>query len=243
MPLTKVQKALYEAALRRKGLQPGKAVRQDPREFVGPIRQYPSEALHRRYDAFTPIYKKTLMPEDTYWNNRGRFQDLEDELAAAIESGRWERKNPMAHTYYRYYNDGDLPHMPGNAGMNWTPEGYNEPDAYKYYVEDYDWYRDDKGRKHSRYIGQEPRLTRLGELELEARADEMIENDYKNYLRQMYGGQIRQRPPKYGVRVWDRNTHEPLVSEYDELEDALKGLRRNRQDYGSAYLEELWPEE
>lgn len=31
MPLTKAQKALYEAALRRKGLQPGKAVRQDPR--------------------------------------------------------------------------------------------------------------------------------------------------------------------------------------------------------------------
>lgn len=37
MPLTKAQKALYEAALRRKGLQPGKAVRQDPRTFVGPI--------------------------------------------------------------------------------------------------------------------------------------------------------------------------------------------------------------
>lgn len=70
----------------------------------------------------------------------------------------------------------------------------------------------------------------------------MIENDYKNYLRQMYGGQIRQRPPKYGVRVWDRMTHEPLVSEYDDLDNALKGLRRNRDDYGSAYLEEIWPE-
>lgn len=25
--------------------------------------------------------------------------------------------------------------------------------------------------------------------------------------------------------------------------DTLKGLRRNRDDYGSTYLEEIWPEE
>ena len=41
MPLSKQAKALYEAALRRKGLQPGKAVRQDPRTFVGPIETQP----------------------------------------------------------------------------------------------------------------------------------------------------------------------------------------------------------
>lgn len=37
MPLSKQAKALYEAALRRKGLHPGKAVRQDPRTFIEPI--------------------------------------------------------------------------------------------------------------------------------------------------------------------------------------------------------------
>ena len=114
--------------------------------------------------------------------------------------------------------------MPGTR-WDYFNGGYDNPNHYKYQT---GW--------------DETSLTRLGELELEARADEMIENDYKNYLRQMYGGKIKQRPPKYGVRVWDRLTHEPLVSEYDELDDALKGLRRNRDDYGSAYLEEIWPE-
>lgn len=39
---------------------------------------------------------------------------------------------------------------------------------------------------HSRHRISRPGLTRLGELELEARADEMIENDYKDYLRKIY---------------------------------------------------------
>ena len=231
MPLTKAQKALYEAALRRKGLQPGKAVRQDPRTFVGPIRMQPgyADVSGSRYRPYA--YEEVMRPADTYWNNSGRFQDLEDELAAAIESGRWERTNPNAHTYYRYYNDGDIPRMPGDF-LNSTGS-YNAPD-YKYYVSRY---------SHSgKYRGEKPRLTRLGELELEARADEATENDYKNYLRQMYSGKIAPYPKKYGVRVWDRFTHKPLVSEYDDLESALKGLRRNRADYGSAYLEEI-PEE
>jgi hypothetical protein len=232
MPLSKQAKALYEAALRRKGLQPGKAVRQDPRTFVGPIRMQPGYADVSGRPWHPYAYEDVMRPADTYWNDTGRFQDLEDELAAAIKSGRWERTNPNAHTYYRYYNDGDIPHMPGDL-MNSTGS-YNAPD-YKYYVSRYD--------SRGRYLGEKPHLTRLGELELEARADEATENDYKNYLRQMYGGKIRQRPPRYGVRVWDRMTHEPLVSEYDELDDALKGLRRNREDYGSAYLEEIWPEE
>ena len=231
MPLSKQAKALYEAALRRKGLQPGKAVRQDPRTFVGPIRMQPGYADISGYPHNRYRYEKVMRPADTYWHNRGRFQDLEDELGAAIESGRWERTNPNAHTYYRYYNDGDIPHMPGDV-MHSTGS-YDWPD-YKYYVSTYN--------SRGKYLGEKPRLTRLGELELEARADEMIENDYKDYLRQMYSGKIKQRPSKYGVRVYDRLTHKPLVSEYNELDDALKGLRRNRNDYGSAYLEEIWPE-
>ena len=119
---------------------------------------------------------------------------------------------------------GDLMHSTGS---------YDAPD-YKYYVSQYN--------RRGKYLGEKPRLTRLGELELEARADEATENDYKNYLRQMYSGKIKQRPPRYGVRVYDRMTHQPLVSEYDDLDNALKGLRHNRDDYGSAYLEEIWPE-
>lgn len=33
-----------------------------------------------------------------------------------------------------------------------------------------------------------------------------------------------------------------LAGAMKTLDNALKGLRRNRQDYGSAYLEEIWPE-
>lgn len=233
MPLNKQAKALYESALKRKGLQPGKAVRQDPRTFIGPIRM---ERGYADIDMrpYKPRYRseEVMSPADTYWLARGRHQELEDELGAAIESGRWKRTNPAAYQYYRYYNDGNIPRMPGNvydSGRN-----YNSPE-YKYHISEYDW--------NGRYRGERPRLTRMGELELEARLDEAVENDYKNYLRQMYVGKIKQRPPKYGVRVWDRMTHEPLVSEYDDLDNALKGLRRNRDDYGSAYLEEIWPEE
>ena len=98
-----------------------------------------------------------------------------------------------------------------------------------------------RGKK--KYAGTRKALTRLGQMELDAITDADVVNDYQNYLRQMYGGQIRQRPPKYGVRVYDKMTHQPLVAEFDNLDDALKGLRRNRQDYGYGNLEELWPEE
>lgn len=164
MPLSKQAKALYEAALRRKGLQPGKAVRQDPRTFVGPIRMQ----RHKYPQSFAT-------PVDTYWNNRGRFQDLEDELSAAIDAGIWERRNPMARQYYRYYNDGDLPR--GIRRMSDVGLYYEDPSRYTFeYSSVYP-----SGRKFDRRA-----LTRLGELELEARADEMIENDYKDYLRKMY---------------------------------------------------------
>ena len=83
MPLTKAQKLLYEAALRRKGLQPGKAVRQDPRTFVGPIRtirgSVRSPYYHPEYRTQPDVFQ---MPADTYWTGRGRLQDLEDERLA-----------------------------------------------------------------------------------------------------------------------------------------------------------------
>ena len=81
----------------------------------------------------------------------------------------------------------------------------------------------------------------MGEREMEAIADQQVVEEYKDYLRRVYEGEL-QTPPRYGVKVFDKLTHKPLVSEYEDLDNALKGLRRNREDYGSAYLEEIWPE-
>lgn len=203
MPLSKQAKALYEAALRRKGLQPGKAVRQDPRTFVGPIRTELRSVPIRRFWNDHLIYSEEQVPVNTYWNHRGRFQDLEDELDAAIDAGVWERRNPMVRRYYRYYNDGDIPVMPGYPTR--SPGGYRKP-AYKYQIP----------RRFSAPNGeQDTYLTRLGELELEARADEMIENDYKDYLKKMF----QLFPNRAAVR-------EQFPEEYNAM----------------PYLEELFPE-
>ena len=194
MPLNKQAKALYEAVLRRKGLQPGKAVRQDPRTFIGPIRTYetkmPSPNYNPDYHWESDVVQR---PYNTYWGHRGRFQDLEDELQAANGAGLWERRNPLGNQYYRYYNDGDRPKgIPADKYSNYFNEGYNDPYYYRYYVPRFyeravkvPVYGAVLERRQSRGKGT-PYLTRLGELELEARADEMIENDYKDYLRKMY---------------------------------------------------------
>lgn len=235
MPLTKAQKALYEAALRRKGLPIDRMdVQHITPEFVGPRQMKRGYAYHPYLTSRSGGPSSTevrSVPVNTYWSQRGRYQDLEDEMGAAIDAGRYERTSPFAHEYYRYFNDGDFPRgavrrmAPGVTRYGYR---YDDPEAYVY--------------DYPSYGNQKKTLTGLGEAELEAVTDANIVEDYKNYLRQMYGGRIKQRPPKYGVRVYDRLTHQPLVSEYNELDDALKGLRRNRDDYGSAYLEEIWPE-
>lgn len=205
MPLTKAQKLLYEAALRRKGLQPGKAVRQDTRTFVGPIQMEPRSIPATRLWNDDLLFSDELVPSNTYWNNRGRLQDLEDELSAAIDAGVWERKNPMARRYYRYYNDGDVPSMPDYPTR--SSRGYGNPYHYKYQIP----------RKFMAPASeQDTYLTRLGELELEARADEMIENDYKDYLKKMY----QRFPNRAAVR-------EQFPEEYNAM----------------PYLEDLFPEE
>lgn len=236
MPLSKAQKVLYEAALRSKGLPQEKMLPDHiTRNTYGPFRTKRGYAKHPFLTTISgsPRYTEVkTVPMDTYWAANGRYQDLEDEMSAAIESGRYERKSPFAHEYYRYYNDGDFPR---GATRRFSPDA----DRYGFNYDDRDAYFYDYQDRDNRYRG----LTGLGEAELEAVTDASIVEDYKNYLRQMYGGKINQRPPRYGVRVYDRMTHKPLVSEYDELDDALKGLRRNRDDYGSAYLEEIWPEE
>lgn len=205
MPLSKQAKLLYEAALRRKGLQPGKALRQDPRTFVGPIQMEPRSIPAHRLWNDDLLFSDELVPANTYWNNRGRFQDLEDELSVAIDDGVWERRNPMARRYYRYYNDGDVPSMPDYPTR--SSRGYGNPYHYKYQI---------PRRFMAPASEQDTYLTRLGELELEARADEMIENDYKDYLKKMY-----QRYPS-------RKAYLDNVP-FD--------------DFSNERLEELWPEE
>lgn len=214
MPLTKAQKALYEAALRRKGLQPGKAVRQDPRTFVGPIDLRGEFYAPQRtgtysdtYGGFVTARKTYPAPSRIYWNRQGRLQDIEDELRAAIDAGIWERKNPLGRTYYRYYNDGEVPRGISDPDLNYG-NNYEDMSAFTYR---YPMYQS-KYPSGTRYIGDQRELTRLGQLELEARADEMIENDYKDYLKKMYSR-------------WP--THEDALSEIPF--------------YPAQYLDELYP--
>lgn len=235
MPLTKAQKALYEAALRRKGLPADRMdIQHITPKFVGPRQTRRGYAYHpylTSSDGGPTSTEVHSIPVNTYRGQKGRFQDLEDEIDAAIDAGRYERTAPFAYEYYRYFNDGDFPRgavRRMDPGVSRYGYRYDDPEAYVY--------------EYPAHGNQKKTLTGLGEAELEAVMDASIAEDYKNYLRQMYGGRIKQRPPKYGVRVYDRLTHRPLVSEYEELDDALKGLRRNRDDYGSAYLEEIWPE-
>lgn len=218
MPLSKQAKALYEAALRRKGLQPGKAVRQDPRTFVGPIDLRGEFYAPRRTSTYSDTYggfvtdRKTYpAPSRTYWNHQGRFQDLEDELSAAVDAGIWERKNPMARTYYRYYNDGDVPRGISDPDLNYG-YGYNDMRALTYQYPEYEL----KYPRGTRRVRDGRELTRLGQLELEARADEMIENEYKDYLKKMY----QRFPNREAVR-------EQFPEEYNAM----------------PYLEDLFPEE
>lgn len=166
MPLSKQAKALYEAALRRKGLQPGKAVRQDPRTFVGPIQ---IERNHY-YGSWGPGGWVNPVDEDellnTYHRGHGRLQDIEDELVnARLSTG----DNRVRDAYHLYYDSGIAPKE--IRGNDFT---------YKRY-----------GRS---IMNPRRDLTTLGKLELEARMDEMIENEYKKYLRAMYEGRIPVQP-------------------------------------------------
>jgi len=218
MPLTKAQKALYEAALRRKGLQPGKAVFQDPRTFVGPVEMRKGTVPRPwKSDHQYESHIVTDVPKNTYYSGRGRHQDLENELAAA--AGIFKRKNPMMQRYWRYYTDEEVP-------RGWRDDGfdYNDGKALSYHpvrleeiVERPIW-RGAPSYPQFRAVNQYPwHLTRMGELELEARADEMIENEYKDYLRKMY----QRFPNREAVR-------EQFPAEYNAM---------------MPYLEDLFPEE
>ena len=147
-------------------------------EYYAPSRhpKYDTESKGWRTDRKTyPTIAKT------YWNHTGRHQDLEDELSAAIDAGVWERRNPFGRQYYRYYNDGDIPRGITDPYLNYGHD-FEDMSAYTYRYPRYM----SKYPTGTRYAGEGRELTRLGQMELEARADEMVENDYKDYLRKMY---------------------------------------------------------
>jgi hypothetical protein len=75
---------------------------------------------------------------------------------------------------------------------------------------------DNRMNPYYEFVADRPHLTRMGELELEARADEMIENEYKDYLKKM----LQRFPNRAAVR-------EQFPEEYNAM----------------PYLEDLFPEE
>lgn len=96
------------------------------------------------------------MNEHAYWNSNGSEQVKYDEMEAAAFK---YTKATLAtfHSYYRYYNDGDLP---GWARSRWDVTRY----AFKY--------------------GYQQRvLTEAGEAEFEQRITERIRIEYARFQR------------------------------------------------------------
>lgn len=210
MPLSKQAKALYEAALKRKGLQPGKAVRQDPRTFVGPIRTVPVEMPSpRRTKDDETLMDIVQAPADTYYRGRGRLQDLEDELNAAEMAGLWQRKNPVRTEYRDYF---DKHKQAPYYFERWGSKGsYNDQDDYRW-VAPYDYFPEWPYYSRRRY-------TRLGELDLESKMDEAVENEYKSYLKSMMN--------RFPTRA--------------EAEREYTDRLRNLDELRTRYLDELYP--
>lgn len=59
------------------------------------------------------------MNKNTYWNNNGELQNEYNQMLKAEENGTFsftKAAEKLFHSYYRYYNDGDLP---GWARSRW----------------------------------------------------------------------------------------------------------------------------
>ena len=96
------------------------------------------------------------MTKNRYWNSKGLAQAKYDEMESAGYEYAQRTYDPF-HTYYRYYNDGDLP---GWARSRW-----------------------DITRHTYRYGYIQRVLTEEGEKELERRVTQRIEIDYRRFLR------------------------------------------------------------
>ena len=194
--------------LRQKGLSGEKYVPEDAAEFIGPQKT--------RWSS----WRNATVPDDTYWNRTGKHQDLNAELEAAMESGRYERNFPWAYRYHRYYNDGDIPR--GIPGTKDDASYYASPYAHKY------------------SNGDRAGLTALGERQLENNANAEVLNEYQKYLKDMESGKIPESPTGgYGLRLWDRKAGRPgRIVSFPDKESALRAYPRYVKEYGSVDLVE-----
>ena len=94
------------------------------------------------------------MNEHTYWNSKGEEQAKYDEMQAA-DFPYTQASKSLFHSYYRYYNDGDLP--------GWAR---SRPDVTRYSLE--------YGYGHSV-------LTAAGEAEFERRITERIQIEHRRF--------------------------------------------------------------
>ena len=96
------------------------------------------------------------MNERSYWNSNGEAQALYDEMQAAAFKYT-KATGALFHSYYRYYNDGDLP---GWARSRWDVTRYTFRFGYQQRV-----------------------LTEAGEEEFERKITERIQIEYSRFQR------------------------------------------------------------
>ena len=94
--------------------------------------------------------------DDRYWNRTGTAQAHYDEMDAAGFKFT-KATEAVFHSYYRYYNDGDLP---GWARSRWDITRHSFAYGYDYRV-----------------------LTEAGEEEFERRVTERIQIEYARFLK------------------------------------------------------------
>lgn len=237
MPLTKQAKALYEAALRRKGLPLDKAIVQHARDFVGPVQTYGGKRLSAAPKSSGYNFASASYPEDfvdvqipeTYASGGGRYQGLYDELIQASNVGRF---NTPGLASYQALNRNYWAIPRGKRYLERMPDtetigrDYNDPNAYFY---------------HPLANENERSLTALGERELDALFEADLVEGYKKYLRGLYEGRVP-RPRGYDVEYMIPNKvyrREP----YSDFDDAYDAYRRYRNEDGvSTQLFEKWPD-
>lgn len=166
-------KNLLDKILELKRIRPGKYTPEDAGSFVGPVKTEVKE----RYP-YKP-YSEGAGPAETYWNRNGKHQDLNDEIESAMRAGNFERTAPWAHSYYRYYNDGDMP--ASVKGWKWDGSYYSYPYGNKYTARQYEYNPRTRTLDKTEYSG----LTGRGEQQLENNADASILNEYQQYAKQM----------------------------------------------------------
>ena len=94
------------------------------------------------------------MNERSYWNSNGEAQALYDEMQAAAFKYT-KATEALFHSYYRYYNDGDLP--------GWARS------------------RPDMTRRTREYGYDHRLLTAAGEAEFERRITERIQIEHRRF--------------------------------------------------------------